>query len=320
MSTTRRAVLLGLAGTAAVGCTGLPQRSVFLRLRERLPGRPLGRFIGPPPKYQRLSWRDRVGDQDRTGVVVVPSTYDPARRWPVVLVSHGHDQDADLVIERYGWGDTCEERGFIGLFPNTGGEFTSGMNDNVYFLALLDRAGGELAVDPSRVYVAGFSGGCKRAYAFAAAHSDRLAGMAGHSGTIGHREDPPAQWDPRLTAARPLNVVHLHGARDPTVPPRGGTMIPPDGVLRHTIPMRDGLEVWAEVLGATLERGAPPPPELPLRCDFYRWRSADGHLVEGVVDPDLAHTWAPYANTLFVDFFDRTPVRAGETAAESSSG
>lgn len=302
MGLTRRAVITGGLAGVGLACAGFPRRSPLR------PGRaPAGRG---ELAFAVQSWDDRVDGQERTSLVLVPPTYDPSRSWPLVLFSHGHDQDARTAIERFGWGKTCHARGYIGVFPNTGSDFTRGNDDNEYFLRLLDRAQTELAVDPRRIYAGGFSGGCRRAYSFAANHSERITALAVHSGTIGYAQEAPEEWDPRRPSIHPISLIHLHGARDAKVSPRGGVLTPAEGATRLSVSMRDGMEAWADALHATFERDAPPPAGVPLRCAHYEWRTADGHLLVGVVDPDLGHEFFPYASEAFVDFFARVPLRA----------
>lgn len=311
MAVTRRALVAGLLAGIGAGCSGIPERSVFERLKEFRPGRGVGR--GSPSPVQVREWRDQVAGKDRTGWVAVPSRYTPDRKWPVVLFSHGHNQDGRLVLTKFEWDWACEERGYIGLFPDTGGNFTQGLPDNTFFARLLDRAIATFEVDTERIFVGGFSGGCKRAYSFAANHSQRIAALAGHSGTMGHLEEPSEYWDPRVHAVAPINLLHIHGQNDATVAPRGQLYVAEDGVARNTVPMKDGMEIWASVLGAELVRHSPRPAGVPERCDYYEWRSPDGHVLAGVVDPDLSHVWAPYATEVVANFFDRAPPRLKPT-------
>ena len=313
MGFTRRAVLTGLV--AGVGSGAQASRAAP-------PSAPVARRIVGTERSGSPSDRGRIelDGQERTSLVLTPPTYDPARSWPLVLFSHGHDQDAQTAIERFGWGKTCDARGYVGIFPNTGGDFTRGHDDNEYFVRLLDRAQAELAVDPRRNQCRRLLGRVStHAYSFAANHSNRIAALAVHSGTIAYAEEAPEDWDPRRASippdqpdpparrARPKSPA----ARRSAHAGRGG-----DAALRVDA---GWMEAWAAALDATFVRDAPPPSGVPSRCNHYEWRTGDGHLLVGIVDPELGHELSRTAPRCSSTSSRACPRGRSETATQSSA-
>jgi polyhydroxybutyrate depolymerase len=251
-----------------------------------------------------------VNGVERTALLLVPSGWTKDKTWPLVIVSHGHGGTGNVPAQQWGFADACDRRGWVGVFPNTGREITGDREDPL-FPVLVERLVGERSVDPARVYAAGFSGGNGRVYTFAARDSAMVAAIAGGGGKIGFREMDPELWDPRATGAKRVSVLHLHGKRDTTVPIEGGTDIDKATGKTYTlVPMREGIEIWAEVNGATLQANASPPPGVPDRCSFHRYASPTGHLVEAIVDPNLAHSWPDWGTEVVLDFFDRVPKKS----------
>jgi len=306
----RRTILTGAGLAVLFGCAGLafPDRGWPQRRRGR------GSPAEPVPPEGTLRVIDEIFDgRTRRSTVYLPSRWGTGESLPLVLVAHGSQGNGRTMYERKGWAATCERQGYVGVFPDTGAELVEADPDDAYFAYTLARAADSYGTDPRRTYVVGFSGGGKRAYNFAAMHSEVVAAVAVHSGKIGHREDDPAIWDPRRPDLSPLSVLHLHGAKDDRVPPQGGILIPPDGIPRHVIPMEEALTVWAEALGAT-PVSPPPIPELPRGSLVRMYEAPGGQVVLGALDPTLGHDWAPYANEVIVRFFERTPVKPLPTA------
>ena len=252
---------------------------------------------------------DRFEGIDRTALLLLPTGWNQTKRWPMVLVSHGSQGTARTPADDWGFAAACDRRGWIGLFPNTG-EALASEGADPWFPSLVDRVAGERSVDRGRICAAGFSGGQTRAYAFAARHSQMLAAIGGGGGKVGYREKPAADWDPRVNGVSPLSVLHFHGKRDPLVPVEGGVDVHKATGQSYTIvPVREGLEIWAEAIGATMQPNAAPPAGVPARCAFHRWEAPTGHVVEGILDPNLDHSWAPWATDVILDFFARVPER-----------
>jgi phospholipase/carboxylesterase len=76
-------------------------------------------------------------------------------------------------------------------------------------LDLINELSGEGVIDPSRVFLLGFSQSCALNYRFAFTHTDKLKGIVGICGGI------PGDWDTSETyKATTTAVFHLNGTRD----------------------------------------------------------------------------------------------------------
>ena len=166
----------------------------------------------------------------------VPDNVTPGDKVPLVLVLHG----------AYGWGDQiaratdfsrkADQEGFIVAYPegrstvpriwqfwNTGyccyGALEEGYDDVGFLDALIDHLVTTQPVDPSRVYIAGFSNGGMLASAYAAAHTEKVAALAAVASTIGGRAEAFDGGESSIaTPSRPLPVFEIHGQRDGGVP------------------------------------------------------------------------------------------------------
>ena len=250
---------------------------------------------------------DTVDGHARTARLVIPDGDDAPR--PLAIVIHGSKGQPQTMIDDHGWGQTLARAGWVGVFPATGhsAERTQdGRGDTPFLLRLLDRVPDEVNVDRSRIYLVGFSGGARSAYLLAAQHSARITALAAHSGVVAMAEDPVELSDPRRAGARPISVLHVHGGRDPKIPPQGGTIRAQDGTVRHALPTDEGLARWVELMGGTeASGGASGGPE---RLKVRRWKAPSGHGVQRVIDPDLGHEWAgDWVNEMIIRFFEAAP-------------
>ena len=79
---------------------------------------------------------------------------------------------------------------------------------------LIDKLGGERLVDPSRVFLLGFSQSCALNYRFAFTHPERLRGVVGICGGL------PGDWETSsLYRQASIAVFHLSGTEDEFYPP-----------------------------------------------------------------------------------------------------
>lgn len=150
----------------------------------------------------------------------LPSAHgqDPDQRWPLILSLHGAGErgdDLDL-LKRHGIPKLVDSRPdfpFVALSPQCPADCTWTSQVDL-LLALLDGVVAELAVDPDRVYLTGFSLGGYGTWHLATLHPRRFAAIApicgGGDWIYGYPE--------RVCALKGLPVWAFHGARDPLVP------------------------------------------------------------------------------------------------------
>ncbi len=239
-----------------------------------------------------------VGDLERTYRVRLPANYDPGRPVPLVVGIHGAGEStAKRFADVTGTGDAVDARGWIGVYPEgvrneegfTGWNAgvccepgTDGIDDVGFIAAVIDEVSSELAVDPSRVYVAGQSNGGAFAYRLACELPGRVAAFA----VVGAVIDPGATCAPD----RPISMLIVHGRRDRHIPFHGGAdLVPGDwasvadatnryrplggcrGAVRRTITVSVATDRWV-----------PCAPGVEVRLDAilgmdHRWPGGPYH-------------------------------------------
>lgn len=154
----------------------------------------------------------------------VPSTYTGTQSVPLVICLHGLG-DNMTNFSGIGMHLLADSAQFITLYPqavtspygtawNSGASYMSqvlnGTIDDVGFInALIDSTAALYNIDPSRVYVTGFSMGGFMANRLACQLGTRVCAIASVAGTIG--------TSCNCTPFRPTPVAHFHGTADGTV-------------------------------------------------------------------------------------------------------
>lgn len=158
----------------------------------------------------------------RDFIVHVPPGYDGTKKLPVVYFFHNLFGSGKGVSEFTAMTKKADSEGFIVVYPNaTGwaknflrswnvGGLSVYRNDDLKFVeTLMNTIDQKMAVDKSRVYVAGFSNGGMMAHEVAARFSSRIAAMASVSGCMTGRETTPSE---------PVAALIIHGTKDRLVP------------------------------------------------------------------------------------------------------
>ena len=187
------------------------------------------------------------GWPDRDVLVRLPTTYDPAGTYPLVVALHGGGGDKEGMNPlTCGGGDeadpgclsaVAERERFVVAYPdgvanplgfrswNQGGDAeglqcpyacAEGIDDVAYARALLDELGRVARIDPKRVYFTGFSNGAGMSHRLACELADRIAAVAPVGGANQFALSHPCE------PARPIPVLQIHGAEDPCWPYAGG--------------------------------------------------------------------------------------------------
>ena len=298
-------------GSAAFGSPGLEVGEESTRARVGHPERRPTTNRAPTPLPRGFE-RMRVSRDglERESLLYVPRGVREPR--PLLVAIHGNNGSANVMYGRHALADLVRDQDWYGLFPETDVWLPDDPNPDVGDHRYLSQALNDVLesrdVDASRVFVVGFSGGGKKAYLLAARSSDRVAGIAVCGSRIGHRSvGESAAWDPTTQHAQPMSILHIHGRRDTRVNPDGG----PDS--RHPgmtgVGMIEGLELWANHMGAVEEVRARRPEECPDRVRTRMWSTTSGHKLVGVLDPELGHAWPDYMNRAVMRFIRNAPPR-----------
>ncbi len=90
----------------------------------------------------------------------------------------------------------------------------AGVDDVAFISALIDRATGEMGVDPGRVVIAGFSAGGFMAQRIGCELTNKINAIGTASGTMAK--------DQKCAPSKPISVIMFHGDADDHVPFAGG--------------------------------------------------------------------------------------------------
>jgi len=163
----------------------------------------------------------------RSVMLQVPSTFDPARTYPLLLILHGYSgngfvQQAFLGLQ----GVADREELFVlapdGTVDSQGKQFwnadpvccdfgNTGVDDVAYLGGLIEDVRAAWPVDPARIWVVGHSNGSYMAYRLACERADVVTAIAGLAGAA-------ASVPASCTPSRAVHVLHMHGTDDDTVP------------------------------------------------------------------------------------------------------
>jgi polyhydroxybutyrate depolymerase len=177
-------------------------------------------------------------DGERHYFVLDPGAPDASARRPVVILLHGHGEEAAAVLGRASfagytprdWAKLAEREHLLLIAPEgvkgsdgkvawndcRGDATTNATTDDVAFIgALIDKAVADFKVDPHRVYVFGYSNGGGMAYRLGIELAPRLAAIGVQSALMPARSRCAAP-------TRPVSVFILHGTADPIAPYAGG--------------------------------------------------------------------------------------------------
>lgn len=95
-----------------------------------------------------------------------------------------------------------------------GADTTPGIDELDYFDALTSDLKNRFGIDPQKIVVSGFSSGAMAVWYLACYRGNSYAGFVPFSGTF---------WEPlpETCPAGPVDLIHYHGTKDPTVPMHG---------------------------------------------------------------------------------------------------
>jgi len=243
----------------------------------------------PPTPLEPGSFRatlpERAGGRERSYRVYVPAG--AGTNPPLLVALHGGLSSARTLESRSGLNAAADRAGFVVVYPS--GEGALGMlqhwnaghccgpaarrgRDDVGFVRrVIEDAIPRFGIDPSRVFLTGFSNGGMLAWRVAAEHPDLVTAVAPISATA---------FDASETGAGTgVPLILFHGAADPRIPASD---------------VEASLSAWAAASGCR-----PEPDERFLREGLLRrheWRGCDaGAPVIAYRLSDFGHRWpGPY--------------------------
>lgn len=175
-----------------------------------------------PGDYLKMA---QVGDDPRQYLIHIPPSYDGTKKVPLMIFLHPFMGSAEAAAELTAFNKKADEEGFIAIYPNgrfceASGtrawnitDFPDFMSSDTDFVAtIMETAKEGLEIDPSKVFVAGYSNGGMLAQDIATKFSDKVAAVACVSGCMTGLEEKPSQ---------DVSVLMIHGGKDRVVPYEG---------------------------------------------------------------------------------------------------
>lgn len=240
----------------------------------------------PPPERLTEKRESIVPGMVNVWYEYLPQSYDPARKYPLIVQLHGGGMDGMRWAEHTVWHLLAEEYGLIVIYPNSPDYQTwrLGKRDVDYLYDLIRLICDRYSVDRSRIFMQGMSNGDQMTLAFSLAHPEVLA-------AAGFATGPSAAelFEDGEVPAAPLPVIQMRGEKD----------VIPDGpdVYEKRYSMNDlNRDIWREV------NGLEELPTLTVRGKdnflYYRGREADLVLWEV---RDMGHREPPGEAQVFWD-------------------
>lgn len=231
----------------------------------------------PAPSFGSLHSTHQVSIDglSREYLLHVPAGHDGKSLRPLVIMLHGGGGTAKTAATATRLSEKADEGGFFSVYPqalprdpkrpvtflrnptfwNVGSGFGHAerlrIDDVGYVRALLDDVMARQPIDPTRVYVAGFSNGAALALRVAVDLSERIAAVAAVAGHLWRRDVSPA---------RPVSLLYMIGELDPIVPPSGGVVHSPWGKEHVLPPVRETIDTWVGWNGCPREPQIVPSP------------------------------------------------------------
>jgi poly(hydroxyalkanoate) depolymerase family esterase len=219
----------------------LAEAAAMLRLGRAKPAwhRPVRPEPALPGRWLAETYANSAGERDYR--LYVPSRA-TGQRASLIVMLHGGTQDADDFAAGTRMNELAERQGFLVAYPEQSvtanprrywnwfqpGDQRRGRGEPSIIAGLTGRIAGDYAVEPRRVYVAGFSAGAAMAAVMAACYPDVYAGVGVHSGlAYGAAHDVASAFKAmkqgapagaaRRTDAGSVPLIVIHGDGDPTV-------------------------------------------------------------------------------------------------------
>ena len=231
--------------------------------------------------------------------IAAPPDVKPGERLPAVILLPGLGTGPVAIRDAGDWSNAAVRHRLLVVTPqgiadswNAGGccaiAQATGVDDIGYLTKLLDQIAARPDVDPSRIFMAGFSNGGMMTYRFLCSPAgSRLAGAASVSGTNVSGCD----------VAKALPFEHIHGTGDQVVPYNGGRSLA-SFVLGVTFPA-----VAASMAEFARAEGCPnsSATSVVASITYEDWTGCSGHSkVRFVTIPGATHDWprgAPFDAT-----------------------
>jgi polyhydroxybutyrate depolymerase len=245
---------------------------------------------------------------DRTFRVHVPDAIAPASGYPALIVLHGGTGNGRQIERSSGFSELADQFGFVAVYPDGTGPvdmrytwnadnccgfaYRQHVDDVGFISALIDELIANDDVDPSRVYVTGFSNGAMMTFRLACELSDRIAAAAPYAGALNTDS---------CAATNPVPILIINGDADQNVPVAGGTSDERGSASqaeRIDNPTAFAVQTWVQIDACA---GAPVSTNDTEALVTTYSGCAGGTEVEQVLIHGWGHHWPSIANGSPVD-------------------
>ncbi len=231
----------------------------------------------------------------------------------LVVMLHPATGSGEEFARLTGFDQQAQRLGWVAAYPDAWNPGPSGgwdtysccpnEYDDVGFIAdLIARIVGDQSLDPSRVFVAGFSRGGMMAHRVGCELSGHVAGIAAVAGNMA---DPSGSTEAvPCGPGRPVAVLIIHGSDDRNVPVEGGASPDYPEQLPYA-PLSDVVSRWRAENQCTETAPVRQEGNVTIR----RWNGDAPVELRLVIGG--GHQWFPGAGETIADFFAANPWRGG---------
>lgn len=257
------------------------------------------------PTTLQLKVASTINTLRRTALVHLPRDFNPAIKYPLLVVLHGAFSTAEIMEEETGFSRIADREGFVVLYPEGMGIFgflqhwnaghccgkaaQDDLNDVGFIRECIDKASEFIQIDEKKVYMTGFSNGGMMVYRYASERTLDLAAISVLGASIGGRPtgDEPI-WIPESPSV-PLPIMIVHGMADTAVPPEGG-ISPKKGGTREYLPLTSSIDFWLSA--NRCEPTFDEKTSYSERVTMREWsRCEEGSAVQANYIENWSHRW-----------------------------
>jgi len=267
--------------------------------------RPLPDGDAPDAATYRVATDIRFNLAKRDFLLHIPPGAAAEAPLPLVVVLHGAFSTAAQTETETGFSQLADKENFFVAYPEGIGIFgylqhwnaghccgkaaRDDIDDIAFVDAVINKTKALVAIDNSRIYMAGMSNGGMLTYRYAAERGSGLAAIAVVSGVIGSREKPDNPEWLLPPPSSPLPVIAFHGTGDKHIPIAGGAS-PRKGGGRSYSSFTEAQRFWQEANRCTddvvTSTGLSGSLEKSIISDC-----ADGSRIEYFRLKDWGHQW-----------------------------
>ena len=168
-----------------------------------------------------------VNGLKRTYLLHIPSGFNSAKQYPLVLGFHGGGGSGKKFAKQTGFSTYADKEGFIAVYPDgikhnwndgrdTTDAYKAGADDIKFVRILVDSLNSKLPIDEKRIYATGVSNGGIFSHRLGCEMSDVFAAIGTVVGPIA------TKLAPNCNPSEPISVVGIQGTADPGIPFNGG--------------------------------------------------------------------------------------------------